>query len=200
MLIGANPQNCTTGFKFGEDANYNYVLGFEEGCTNSIVFDAASNNNMLIGNFARSTISGAGVNNSIQNTDAFKINNIDGNLQFYGGTSGAAITDDHYISTTAYGTGNTHLAVRDSGGTGGALTTVLTAVAGIASPYVSFPKGIRVTSYGSTTGSGFIYAHSATPEGAITASTGSLCMVTNGTLYYKTSGTGNTGWFQMTTA
>jgi hypothetical protein len=41
-----------------------------------------------------------------------------------------------------------------------------------------------------------VLSHNATPEAAITAPPGSLCLVTGaaGTLYVKTSGTGNTGW------
>lgn len=45
--------------------------------------------------------------------------------------------------------------------------------------------------------------HTATPEGAIAAPVGSICMnsggtVANTTLYVKRTGTGNTGWFPVT--
>lgn len=43
-----------------------------------------------------------------------------------------------------------------------------------------------------------IYFHTATPEGAITATVGSVCMNIGGSagtqMYVKESGTGNTGW------
>jgi len=43
--------------------------------------------------------------------------------------------------------------------------------------------------------------HTATPEGAITAPVGAICTdVTNGELYVKKTGTGNTGWKQITHA
>ena len=49
--------------------------------------------------------------------------------------------------------------------------------------------------------SGLIYSHTATPEGAITAPVGSLCLNTGGgaetVLYMKETGTGNTGWSAM---
>lgn len=35
-----------------------------------------------------------------------------------------------------------------------------------------------------------------TPEGTVTAGPGSLCLVTNGALYIKQTGTGNTGWIE----
>ena len=44
-----------------------------------------------------------------------------------------------------------------------------------------------------------IINYTATPEGAVSANPGSLCMDrTNGTLYLKVTGTGNTGWSQIT--
>jgi hypothetical protein len=45
------------------------------------------------------------------------------------------------------------------------------------------------------------WTSAATPEGAVTATPGSLCISNNGgggTLWQKTSGTGNTGWTQIT--
>lgn len=40
-----------------------------------------------------------------------------------------------------------------------------------------------------------VLTHTATPEGAVTAAVGRLCVdTTSGTLYIKTSGSGNTGW------
>jgi hypothetical protein len=43
--------------------------------------------------------------------------------------------------------------------------------------------------------------HAGTPEGAVTATVGSLCIdKTNGELYVKNTGTGNTGWKKVTHA
>lgn len=56
----------------------------------------------------------------------------------------------------------------------------------------------KATGSGNTGWVCMIRIHTATPEGAITAPIGALCVNTAGgastTLYVKTSGAGNTGW------
>lgn len=53
-----------------------------------------------------------------------------------------------------------------------------------------FPAGLT---FGSTSVPG-IYQGSGTPEGSVTAPAGSLYLRTNGAVYIKASGSGNTGW------
>lgn len=48
-------------------------------------------------------------------------------------------------------------------------------------------------------GGGRIYSNAGTPEGSVTAPTGAWCLdITNGNLYFKASGSGNTGWTGVT--
>jgi len=58
------------------------------------------------------------------------------------------------------------------------------------------------TKYVSLGGDRYLITNNATPEGAITAPRGSLCIVVNGTkgsiLYLKETATGNTGWSNLT--
>lgn len=78
-------------------------------------------------------------------------------------------------------------------------SAVPTHVARAGSPYWRTNGELWVNKDGTATGWYCpIRIHSATPEAAITAPIGTLCVNTAGgastTLYVKTSGTGNTGW------
>lgn len=54
-------------------------------------------------------------------------------------------------------------------------------------------KELRMVADGGTT-TGSIYFVTADPEGSLTANPGSLALRSNGSMYLKTSGTGNSGW------
>jgi hypothetical protein len=56
-----NPQNCTTGYQLGADADYNSIIAYEETSTASITIASGAVWNIVMGSFATGTIVDSGL-------------------------------------------------------------------------------------------------------------------------------------------
>lgn len=69
---------------------------------------------------------------------------------------------------------------------------------GAASGYASLDASTLLLRAEQTAGPDRVYRNAGTPEGAVTAAVGSLCLdTTNGAVYEKRTGAGNTGWLRL---